>query len=78
MNTEAIRLTQYSHGAGCGCKIAPDILSRILASTDTEGTQTDFSSLLVGHHTRDDAAAVILNEEYALLSTTDFLSLIHI
>ncbi|MCH1581337.1 MAG: selenide, water dikinase SelD [Luminiphilus sp.] len=72
MNTEAIRLTQYSHGAGCGCKIAPDILSRILASTDTEGTQTDFSSLLVGHHTRDDAAAVILNEEYALLSTTDF------
>ncbi|MAI93955.1 MAG: selenide, water dikinase SelD [Halieaceae bacterium] len=72
MNTEAIRLTQYSHGAGCGCKIAPDILSRILASTDTEGTQTDFSSLLVGHHTRDDAAAVILNEDCALLSTTDF------
>ena len=53
-------------------KIAPDILSRILASTDTEGTQTDFSSLLVGHHTRDDAACGHSDEEYALLSTTDF------
>lgn len=72
MSNESIRLTQYSHGAGCGCKIAPDVLSRILANTGDEGAVAHFPSLLVGHQTRDDAAAVVLNEEYALLSTTDF------
>ena len=72
MTAEGIRLTQYSHGAGCGCKIAPDVLSRILAET-RDGTSHDtFPSLLVGHQSRDDAAAVILDEDRALLSTTDF------
>jgi selenide,water dikinase len=72
MTTEGIRLTQYSHGAGCGCKIAPDVLSKILAETDSGATANTFPSLLVGHQSRDDAAAVILDEDRALLSTTDF------
>ena len=72
MTAHGIRLTQYSHGGGCGCKIAPDVLSRILTETD-DGTSADrFPSLLVGHQSRDDAAAVILDEDRAVLSTTDF------
>ena len=72
MTTEGIRLTQYSHGAGCGCKIAPDVLSRILAEADGGAPANAFPSLLVGHQSRDDAAAVILDEDRAVLSTTDF------
>ena len=72
MKSEGIRLTQYSHGAGCGCKIAPDVLSRILAETDGGASNAKFPSLLVGHQSRDDAAAVILDEDRAVLSTTDF------
>ena len=72
MRSEDIRLTQYSHGAGCGCKIAPDVLSRILAEADDEAPRNVFPSLLVGHQSRDDAAAVILDEDRAMLSTTDF------
>ena len=71
MNTESIRLTQYSHGAGCGCKIAPDVLSQILARHEG-AVEPDFPSLLVGHASRDDAAAVVLDDDRALLSTTDF------
>jgi len=72
MKPEGIRLTQYSHGAGCGCKIAPDVLSRILAEADGGAPADAFPSLLVGHQSRDDAAAVILDEDRAVLSTTDF------
>jgi len=72
MKSEGIRLTQYSHGAGCGCKIAPDVLSRILAETDGGASNATFPSLLVGHQSRDDAAAVILDEDRAVLSTADF------
>ena len=72
MRSEDIRLTQYSHGAGCGCKIAPDVLSRILAEADGGAPAGAFPSLLVGHQSRDDAAAVILDDERAVLSTTDF------
>ena len=72
MKSEGIRLTHYSHGAGCGCKIAPDVLSRILAETDGGASNAMFPSLLVGHQSRDDAAAVILDEDRAVLSTTDF------
>ena len=72
MKSDPIRLTQYSHGAGCGCKIAPDVLSRILADTADEFDTEAFPSLLVGHQSRDDAAAVILDDQRALLSTTDF------
>ena len=72
MKSEGIRLTHFSHGAGCGCKIAPDVLSRILAETDGGASNAMFPSLLVGHQSRDDAAAVILDEDRAVLSTTDF------
>ena len=72
MSKESIRLTQYSHGAGCGCKIAPDVLTRILAADCETKTTSLFPSLLVGNQSRDDAAAVALNDELALLSTTDF------
>ena len=72
MKSDPIRLTQYSHGAGCGCKIAPDVLSRILADTADQFETGAFPSLLVGHQARDDAAAVILDDKRALLSTTDF------
>ena len=71
MKSDGISLTQYSHGAGCGCKIAPDVLSRILAETDS-GSNATFPSLLVGHQSRDDAAAVVLDDDRAVLSTTDF------
>lgn len=64
-----IRLSQYSHGAGCGCKIAPSILDRILT------TQREFApdpALLVGNQSRDDAAAYDLGDGQVILSTTDF------
>lgn len=72
MKSEGIRLTQYSHNAGCGCKIAPDVLSRILAETDGGTASANFPSLLVGHQSRDDAAAVVLDNDRAVLSSTDF------
>ena len=55
MEKEPIRLTQFSHGAGCGCKIAPGVLDRILGEL---GTQADDPNLLVGHGARDDAAVM--------------------
>ncbi len=63
------KLTQYSHGAGCGCKISPKILDNILKS-DTK--KTIFSSLLVGNDTKDDAAVMDLGNGEAIISTTDF------
>jgi selenide,water dikinase len=50
---EEIKLTQYSHGSGCGCKIAPDVLEKILEHTTAKPY---FEKLLVGNDTRDDAA----------------------
>lgn len=64
-----IKLTQYSHGSGCGCKIAPDVLEKILKS-DTK-TLTD-PKLLVGNNTKDDAAIYDLGNGSALISTVDF------
>ncbi len=64
-----IKLTQYSHGAGCGCKISPAILDKILHSPIKH--QTD-ANLLVGNDTRDDAAVYDLGNGTALISTTDF------
>ena len=64
-----VRLTQYSHGAGCGCKIAPDVLSKIIGASGTAG---DFPGLLVGNAERDDAAVLSLGDGTALISTTDF------
>ena len=65
----AIRLTQYSHGAGCGCKIAPDVLESILHAS---GTQEAFAGLLVGHESKDDAAVFDLGDGTGIISTTDF------
>ena len=64
-----IRLTQYSHGAGCGCKISPKVLESILAN-DTSEFQD--ARLLVGNHTNDDAAVYDLGNGQAVISTTDF------
>ncbi|KAA0992822.1 selenide, water dikinase SelD [Dyadobacter aurulentus] len=66
---EQIKLTQYSHGAGCGCKISPAILDKILHSPVT--FQPD-ARLLVGNDKRDDAAVLDLGNGTALISTTDF------
>jgi selenide,water dikinase len=67
---DTYKLTQYSHGAGCGCKIAPEVLDRIL---HVEGHAVpDFSNLLVGNIARDDAAVYDLDGKTAIISTTDF------
>ena len=63
------KLTQYSHGAGCGCKIAPKVLDEILKS-DT--AKIHFPNLLVGNEERDDAAVFDLGDGTAIISTTDF------
>ncbi len=67
--TDIVRLTQYSHGAGCGCKISPAILAKILHS---ETAQQIDPRLLVGNDKRDDAAVLDLGNGTALISTTDF------
>jgi len=64
-----IKLTQYSHGAGCGCKISPAILDKILHTTNPKPTN---ANLLVGNETRDDAAVYAIDDKQALISTTDF------
>ncbi len=63
------RLTSLSHGGGCGCKIAPGVLSEILKGTSTMPVPP---ALLVGIETADDAAVYQLNDEQALIATTDF------
>ena len=63
------RLTSLSHGGGCGCKIAPGVLSQILKTTTAMPLPPE---LLVGIETADDAAVYQLNAEQALIATTDF------
>ncbi|MDQ3394454.1 MAG: selenide, water dikinase SelD [Bacteroidota bacterium] len=65
---EKVKLTQFSHGAGCGCKIAPKVLEEILK------TEHHFpnANLLVGNSTKDDAAVYDLGNGQAIISTTDF------
>ncbi|MCX7929505.1 MAG: selenide, water dikinase SelD [Chlorobi bacterium] len=72
MDTERspIRLTEYSHGAGCGCKLSPRVLDEILHG-QTVGRRT-FPRLLVGNDTRDDAAVYDIGNGIGLVSTTDF------
>jgi selenide, water dikinase len=65
----ALRLTQFSHGGGCGCKIAPGLLAQILKSS---GASLIPPELMVGLETSDDAAVYRLNDEQALIATTDF------
>ncbi len=64
-----IRLTQYSHGAGCGCKISPEVLDEILRE---HSPRFEARGLLVGNDTRDDAAVYDLGDGTAVISTTDF------
>jgi len=68
---EPIRLTQFSHGGGCGCKIAPGVLEKILASTPAGLIPQD---LLVGIESSDDAAVYRLNDSQAIVATTDFFT----
>jgi selenide, water dikinase len=63
------KLTQYSHGAGCGCKIAPKVLDTILQSATAK---IHFPQLLVGNEERDDAAVFDLGDGTSVISTTDF------
>ena len=64
-----IKLTQYSHGAGCGCKISPKMLEMILQNNFA---MPDNDRLIVGNHSKDDAAVYDLGNGLALISTTDF------
>jgi len=66
-----IRLTEFSHGGGCGCKIAPAVLSEILSRTPLRTLPRD---LLVGIETSDDAAVFRLNDTQAIVATTDFFT----
>ena len=74
MNAPAIapfRLTQFSHGGGCGCKIAPGVLTELLAATPMRALPKE---LLVGMEASDDAAVYRLNDSQALVATTDFFT----
>jgi selenide,water dikinase len=70
MNAPEPRLTSLSHGGGCGCKIAPGVLSEILRGSGAAMPLPP--ELLVGIETSDDAAVYQLNDEQALVATTDF------
>ncbi len=67
--TKDIKLTQYSHGGGCGCKIAPGVLRELVGMHSQENA---FKELLVGNETADDAAVYDLGNGQALISTVDF------
>lgn len=69
-----IRLTQFSHGGGCGCKIAPGVLSGLLAQSPLASLLPRPADLLVGSETSDDAAVYRLNDEQAIIATTDFFT----
>lgn len=66
---EEIKLTQYSHGAGCGCKIAPHVLEEILKSNFIAPAD---KKLIVGNSSKDDAAVYDIGNGQAIISTTDF------
>lgn len=65
----SIKLTEYSHGAGCGCKIAPGVLDNILKS---QLKLPEFPNLVVGNSTKDDAAVIDIGNGQGIISTTDF------
>ncbi len=70
---QPIRLTQFSHGGGCGCKIAPSVLQDILAGTPfASHMAAAYPDLLVGIEHGDDAAVYRLNDTQAIVATTDF------
>lgn len=65
-----IRLTEFSHGSGCGCKIAPSVLEQMLSEVERK----KFSNLLIGYESKDDAAVYDLGNGTALISTVDFFT----
>src|SRR5215213_1229996 len=65
---EEFKLTEYSKGGGCGCKIAPSVLEQIVHTEN----KFSFQNLLVGNDSNDDAAVYQINDETAIISTTDF------
>ncbi|MFK3738903.1 selenide, water dikinase SelD [Massilia sp. TN1-12] len=69
MTDQPLKLTSFSHGGGCGCKIAPGVLSEILQKSSGFPVPKE---LMVGIETADDAAVYKLNDEQALIATTDF------
>jgi selenide,water dikinase len=69
MDKNMVKLTQYSHGAGCGCKISPSVLTEIL-KTGIESLVD--KKLIVGNETRDDAAVYDIGNGMGIISTTDF------
>jgi selenide, water dikinase len=68
---ESVKLTQYSKGAGCGCKIAPGVLEEILKS---DFQKSLFPDLLVGNESKDDAAVYKFNNDTGIVSTIDFFT----
>src|SRR5574344_3041069 len=66
----APRLTSLSHGGGCGCKIAPGVLAKLIGQSTLP--KQFFPDLLVGTETADDAAVYRINDEQAIVATTDF------
>ena len=67
--SDPVRLTSLAHGGGCGCKLSPAVLREILAKSPAAGM---FPNLMVGTETSDDAAVWRLNDQQALVATTDF------
>jgi len=64
-----IKLTEYSHGSGCGCKISPEVLDEILSSSIPN---FEDKNLIIGNDKRDDAAVIMIDDHRAIISTTDF------
>ncbi len=67
--TQNVELSKYSHGAGCGCKIAPDTLEKILENTSSK---INYKDLIVGNNSKDDAAVYHIGDGKCVISTTDF------
>jgi selenide,water dikinase len=72
METPTIRLTQFSEGSGCGCKIAPAVLDSILGNR--KSVDLEDPNLLVGNSTKDDAAVYQISETIAMINTVDFFT----
>ncbi len=68
------RLTSLAHGGGCGCKLAPSVLQDLLSGQSSQGAWGAFPQLLVGTETADDAAGWQVNDELAVVATTDFFT----
>jgi selenide,water dikinase len=66
-----IKLTEYSHGSGCGCKISPKVLDEILSSSIPNFKD---KNLIIGNDNRDDAAVIMIDDHRAIISTTDFFT----